>query len=110
MAKRGGTKHLKRIAAPKAIPVTDKKERTWMLKHAPGPHPKKHSIPLGVLLRDIIKSATTLREVRQILSGRMVEIDGRVRTEEKLPVGLMDVIAMPKAGKHYRMMVDGKGR
>jgi small subunit ribosomal protein S4e len=110
MAKRGGTKHLKRIAAPKAILVHDKKERKWMTKHAPGPHAKKYSTPLGVLVRDVIKIAETLREVRKILAGRMCEVDGRVRTDEKFPVGLMDVISFPKAGKHYRMMVDGKGR
>lgn len=110
MAKRGGTKHLKRIASPKSIPVQDKKERKWMTKHSPGPHPKKYSIPLGVLVRDILKVATTLREVRKVLSKRMIEIDGRARTDEKFPVGLMDVISMPKSGKHYRIMVDNKGR
>ncbi len=110
MAKRGGTKHLKRIAAPKAVPVHDRKERKWMIRHAPGPHAKKYSVPLGVLVRDVLKIATTLREVRQILVGRMCEIDGRPRTEEKFPVGLMDVVSFPKAGKYYRMMVDEKGR
>lgn len=110
MAKRGGTKHLKRLNSPKSIPVTDKKERKWMIRHAPGPHPKKHSIPLAVLVRDILKVAPTLREVRQILNGRMLLVDGKVRVNEKFPVGLMDVISMPKADKHYRMMVDNKAR
>lgn len=110
MAKRGGTKHLKRIASAKAIPVTDKKEHTWMTRTAPGPHPSKHSIPLGVLVRDILKIATTLREVRRILASRLLEVDGSVRTDEKFPVGLMDVVSFPKGGKHFRMMVDGKGR
>jgi small subunit ribosomal protein S4e len=101
---------MKRIAAPKAIPITDKKERTWIVKTSPGPHAKKHAIQLGVLLRDVLKTATTLREVRGILSKRMLEIDGRVRTDEKFPVGLMDVVSLPKAGKHFRVMVDNKGR
>ncbi len=110
MAKRGGTKHLKRIAAPKAVPVHDRKQRKWMTKHAPGPHAKKYAIPLSVLVRDILKIATTLREVRKILAGRMCEIDGKPRTDEKFPVGLMDVVSFPKAGKYYRMIVDEKGR
>jgi small subunit ribosomal protein S4e len=110
MAKRGGTKHLKRIASAKAIPITDKKEHTWMTKTAPGPHPAKHSIPLGVLVRDILKIATTLREVRRILASRLLEIDGSVRTDEKFPVGLMDVVSFPKGGKQFRIMVDDKGR
>jgi small subunit ribosomal protein S4e len=110
MAKRGGTKHLKRLAAPKSIPVTDKKERKWMIRHSPGPHPKKHSIPLGVFVRDILKVAPTLREVRQILNGRMLLVDGKVRVDEKFPIGLMDVVSFPKADKYYRIMVDKKAR
>jgi small subunit ribosomal protein S4e len=110
MAKRGGTKHLKRIASAKAIPITDKKERKWMSKTAPGPHPVKHAIPLGVLVRDILKIAPTLREARHIISGRMLEVDGTVRTNERFPVGLMDVVSFPKGNKHYRIMVDNKGR
>jgi len=110
MAKRGGTKHLKRIASPKAVPVHDRKARTWMTKHMPGPHPKRSSVPLGVLLRDVLKLATTLREVRRILARRLVQVDGKPRTEEKFPVGLMDVVDFPKSGKSYRMVVDAKGR
>jgi len=110
MAKRGGTKHLKRIASAKAIPVNDRKAHTWMTRTAPGPHPAKHSIPLGVLVRDVLKIATTLREVRRILASRLLEIDGAVRTDEKYPVGLMDVVSFPKGGKHFRITVDDKGR
>jgi len=110
MAKLGGTKHLKRIASAKSVPITDKKETTWMTKPAPGPHPAKYCMPLGVLLRDILKIAPTLREVRQILCGRMLEVDGIIRTDEKFPIGFMDIISFPKAGKQYRIEVDSKGR
>ncbi len=110
MAKRGGTKHLKRIASPKAIPVQDKKDRKWMIKHAPGPHAKKYSIPLGVLVRDILKLAETLREVRKMLANRMVLVDGKPRTDEKFPVGLMDVVSIPKGEKYLILTVDNRGR
>lgn len=110
MAKLGGTKHVKRIASSKAIPITDKKEKTWIIRTAPGPHSKRHSIPLGVLLRDVLKMAPTLREARKILSGRMLLVDGSVRTGENFPVGLMDVVSLPKGGRHFRMVVDRKGR
>jgi small subunit ribosomal protein S4e len=110
MAKRGGTKHVKRLASPKAVPVHDRKERKWLISTAPGPHPKKHSISLGVLLRDILGIATTAREAKRALSGRMVLVDGRPRTDEKFPVGLMDIVSLPKMDLHYRIMVDHKGR
>lgn len=101
---------MKRLASPKAVPIRDKKARTWITRPAPGPHPKKHCIALSVLIRDILKVASNLAEVRQILSRRMVEVDGTVRTDEKFPVGLMDVVSFQKSEKYYRLMVDNKGR
>lgn len=110
MGKRGGNKHLKRIAAPTAIPVHDKKEFVWMSRPLPGPHPKERSIPLGLLLRDVLKLVMTAKEAKKILSGRLVLVDGRVRVEEKFPIGLMDVVSIPKSGKFFRIVVDRKGR
>ncbi|NYZ76850.1 30S ribosomal protein S4e [Candidatus Micrarchaeota archaeon] len=110
MAKRGGTRHMKRLAAPKAMPITNKKETTWIVKPMPGPHGTKRCIPLGVLLRDILKVAKTLREAKRILYMRKALVDGKARVSEKFPVGLMDVISFPDANKHYRIIVDWKGR
>jgi len=108
MAKLGGTKHLKRIAAPKAVPVTDRKARKWMINTAPGPHPRKHAIPLAVLLRDLIGVVKDAREAGRALSRRQVLVDGKPRTDAKFPVGLMDAVSF--GGRSYRMVVDWKGR
>ncbi len=110
MGKRGAPRHLKRIVAPTTVPVHNKKETTWMVKPFPGAHPSGRCMPLGVLLRDVLNVAKSSREVKAILSGRMVEVDGKVRVEEKFPVGLMDTISIPKSGKHYRIRLDDKGR
>ena len=110
MAKRGGTRHLKRLAIPKAMPITNKKETTWLVKPMPGPHPSERCIPLGVFLRDVVKLAKTLREAKKVLSMRKVYVDGRVRTDEKFPIGLMDVVSLPEIKKNYRIVVDWKGR
>jgi len=110
MAKKGECKHQKRISKPKAIPITDKKASTWITRTAPGPHSKEGAIPLSVLLRDVLRVAKTAREARAILVQRLVEVDGTVRTGEKFPVGIMDVVGLPKAGKYYRIAVDWKSR
>ncbi|MEM4359667.1 MAG: 30S ribosomal protein S4e [Candidatus Bilamarchaeaceae archaeon] len=110
MGKRGGSTHLKRIVAPKAIPITDKKARTWIIKSAPGPHPLLESIPLGVLLRDVLHVVKDLREARKVLSKRFVLVDGIPRTTEKFAVGLMDVVSLIPENKNYRIVVDWKGR
>jgi small subunit ribosomal protein S4e len=110
MGKRGSTKHMKRIATPKAVPVTNRKEKVWIIKPMPGPHGTRYCISLGVLLRDVLKVASTAREVRKILYSRKVLVDGKGRTNEKFPVGMMDVVSIPDEGKHYRILVDWKGR
>lgn len=110
MAKRGGTKHMKRLASPKAMGLHDKKARKWLINTAPGPHPKKHALPLAVLLRDVLKVVDTAREAKRVLAARRVEVDGRVRSDDKFPVGLMDVVSLPLAGKQFRIFIDRKCR
>ncbi len=110
MAKRGSTRHLKRLATPKAVPISDKKARVWIVRTHPGPHPFDRSIALGVLMRDVLKLVKTAREAKRVLHSRLVQVDGKVRVEEKFPVGLMDVVSFPKMGKSFRIVVDWKGR
>jgi small subunit ribosomal protein S4e len=110
MANRGGAKHVKRTAAPKTIPISDKKSRLWITKTSPGPHPKKQSMPLLVLLRDVLKVAETGREIGKVLSARAILVDGKPRTDKDFPVGFMDLVSIPSAKKAYRMVVDYKGR
>lgn len=110
MAKRGGTRHQKRVAAPKAILIHGRKEAVWLLHASPGPHSTHAAVTLGVLLRDILGVAKTLRESKKILSQRAVFVDGRVRTNPRFPVGLMDVVEFPTAAQAYRIVVDHHGR
>ncbi|MBN1169916.1 30S ribosomal protein S4e [Candidatus Micrarchaeota archaeon] len=108
MGKRGAPRHMKRIAVAKAVPIHDKKENVWMINSEPGPHPKKYAMPLGVLLRDVLKVALTSREVSRILSKRLVMVDGKIRTAEKFPIGLMDLISVGETS--YRIYLDSMGR
>ena len=59
--------HLKRYAAPDSWHVA-KKEKTYVVKTAPGPH-NDSAIPVAVWLRDHMSLAMTMREVRQILNS-----------------------------------------
>ncbi len=110
MGKRGGTKHIKRIAASKAIPLNDKKLNAHLLRAHPGPHNGDSSMALGVLLRDVLRVVKTSKEAKDILNARAVTVDGTVRTEIKFPVGLMDTVGIAHTGAHYRISVDHKGR
>eukprot|EP00923_Selenidium_pygospionis_P013142 GHVN01022705.1.p1 GENE.GHVN01022705.1~~GHVN01022705.1.p1 ORF type:complete len:264 (+),score=25.00 GHVN01022705.1:63-854(+) len=106
---RGPRKHLKRVAAP----------QHWMLAkmggiYAPrpscGPHPLRECIPLAVLLRNRLKYALSYKEVKLIAKQRSICIDGKVRTDVKFPVGIMDVISIEKSKEHFRLLLDTKGR
>lgn len=110
MGKRGGTVHLKRLAAPKAMPIRDKKNSTWITRPSPGPHPLSRCLPLGVLLRDVLGVVKTMRETKKILSDRLVNVDGIARSEPKFSVGLMDVVSLLPEDRHYRIVIDWKGR
>jgi small subunit ribosomal protein S4e len=96
---------MKRLAAPKAVPIHNKKAHTWMAKARPGPHSTRMAIPLSVLLRDVLGLADTLFEVKKVLNARRVLVDGAARTEPSFPVGLMDIISIPDMKLHYRMTI-----
>jgi small subunit ribosomal protein S4e len=103
MAKRGGTHHLKRMAAPKQYKIT-RKQPTWIQKPLPGRSP---SVPLSLVLRQT-GVAETAKEAKRMLSSRSVRVDGKVVTEMKRPVGLMDVISAGEGS--WVLTFDTKGR
>ncbi|HIQ12916.1 MAG TPA: 30S ribosomal protein S4e [Thermoprotei archaeon] len=103
MARKGGRTKLKRLAAPITYKVP-RKTGTWVIKTSPGPHPSWRAIPIGVLLRDVLGIAKTLREVKYILRKGYVHVDGRLITNYKFPIGLMDIIEMIPTGEVYRIL------
>ncbi len=103
VARKGGRRALKRLAAPITYRVP-RKTGKWVVKASPGPHPADKSIPLAILLRDVLGIAKNLREVRYILRKGYVKIDGRPITDYKWPVGLMDVIELTPVNRFYRIL------
>ncbi|MGD1061323.1 MAG: 30S ribosomal protein S4e [Methanomassiliicoccales archaeon] len=100
---------LKRLNAPKSWPVA-KKTTAWIAKPHPGPHGLEESMPIALVLREVLGVADTAREAKRILGDREVLVDGRVVTDYNFAVGLMDVVSLPKVEQHYRMMLDRRGK
>lgn len=100
--------HQKRLSAPKTYKIPRKVSK-WVVKPSPGPH-NKGAIPLLVLVRDFLELADTGREARRIISSGEILVDGIVRKDYKFPVGLFDVVTIPKLEKSYRILFDEKGR
>lgn len=100
---KGSLRHLRVSVAPPHWPIA-RKEHVWTVKPSPGPHPLASCIPLGVVLRDFLGYTTTMKETRRVLAERTIMVDGRVVTDYKFPVGLMDVIHIVPEGKFYRVV------
>jgi small subunit ribosomal protein S4e len=108
LGKKGKTARLKRKPAPRFWPI-HRKELPWILKPSSGSHSLQSCLPLTLVLRDILGVAQTRKEAKMILSEGKVQVNGTVKRKDDFPIGLMDVVSMPDAGKYYRVMPSHKG-
>ncbi|MEM5870070.1 MAG: 30S ribosomal protein S4e [Candidatus Aenigmatarchaeota archaeon] len=99
---------LKRLLAPEFWKIP-KKKTTWTVSPSPGPHKKFECIPLLIIVRDILGLAETGKEARSIIKKGEILVDGKPRKDPGYPVGLMDVISIPKLNKNYRIVPFTKG-
>jgi small subunit ribosomal protein S4e len=106
---RGVKRHLKRLHAPHHW-MLDKLTGTWAPKPSAGPHKLRECLPLIILLRNRLRYALTRNEVTLICKQRLIQVDGRVRTDINYPAGFMDVITIEKTSENFRLLYDTKGR
>lgn len=102
MGKKGGDTRVKRQMAPTFWDIK-RKQSQFVLTVKPGPHPKKKSYPLGMVLRDALKLTSTMHEAERVLIEGKVKVDGVVRRDPNLAVGLMDVVEL-STGQAFRMV------
>ena len=102
-------KHQKRISAPKSWHIS-KKSNKWITSTRPGPHHKEQSLPLAIVLRDVLCLVDNRAEAKRVLSEEKVLVDGVVVKDLRFPVGLFDVISIPLNNAAYRVLLDRKGR
>jgi small subunit ribosomal protein S4e len=100
MANKGGRNKLKRISSNGPRHIL-KKENTFLVKPAPGSIKKNKGVSLAVVLRDMLKIAIDLREVKKILMTKTVLVNGKRAKDYKLPVGLFDVLDLVDIKKKY---------
>ncbi len=97
--------HLKMQMVPKTWPI-ERKKYNFVTRPKPGAHKKELSIPLNILLRDVLEKARTKKEVKKILKDYEVLVNGKRRYEDKFSVGLLDVFAIPKENEQYVMLIN----
>jgi small subunit ribosomal protein S4e len=104
------TRRLKRGAAPRAWTVPRKGSK-WILRPSPGPHPQDASIPLLLVLRDVLHIARSAREARILARSGVVHVDGKVVSDLARGIGLMDTLTLgAPLNAHYRLFKDRRGK
>lgn len=103
MGRKAGSKILKRSMAPDFWGLA-KKQKRFVTRTRSGPHNMKSSIPLTVLLRDILHVTKTYHESKSVINEGSIHVDGKVRRDTHFPVGLMDVIEISKINQIYRLV------
>ncbi|UCG04393.1 MAG: 30S ribosomal protein S4e [Candidatus Heimdallarchaeota archaeon] len=102
MGKKGSPRHRKRLSAPIAYPIP-RKHGTFTIKPYPTRSSMESSIPLGIVIREMLGYAKTLSEVKKILSRQMIKVDGKVQTNYKSSLGPMDILEIPKTDEYFRL-------
>ncbi|MCY3853989.1 MAG: 30S ribosomal protein S4e [Thaumarchaeota archaeon] len=108
MTRIAGSKKLKRQMAP-IFWGLNRKSKRFAITVKPGPHKKNYSIPTPILLRDILRFVSTLKEAKFVIYNGKVIIDGLIRKSLHHGIGLMDVIELQNISSQYRMIpLNGK--
>ncbi len=103
MGNMGGSRSIKGITAPQFWPI-ERKLRPWTPKPSPGPHKAEQSLPLLIVLRDILKYAETSKEAIKIINEGKIKVDGKVVKDYKYPLSAMDVLEIPENDEYYRVI------
>lgn len=98
-----------RINAPKSWPI-ERKVKKFVAKPLPGPHRLKECMPLGVILRELLKISSKKRDIKIILNNKQVLVNNQVRKEVRFPVGILDTLSLPDLNKYYRIIHSEKGK
>ena len=99
--------HLKRLCAPR---IEKRAKGRWVIRPSPGPHPLQHSLPLLTIVRDVLGLCDTAAEGRRVISRGEIWVDGKPRKDYRYPVGLMDLVSIPRLGKRYRVLAGPRGK
>ncbi len=82
-----------------------RKGNTFIVRPKPSGHKMENSVPLLVAIRDMLKFAKTLKEVKYIIADKGVMVCLKKAYDPKRPIGLFDVLSFPSIDRHYRLVI-----
>jgi small subunit ribosomal protein S4e len=81
------------------------KSKKFVINVNCGKHNKQNTVSIGYVLRDILHLADNKKEIRYIINNKEVIVDNKTVKEINLPVGIYDVIKIPKLKKIYKVII-----
>ncbi len=102
-----GKDHMKRITTPKTWPVA-RKEIEFVTRPNPGGRTIDETISLDTVMKELLGLTSTTRNVKNIINNQKVLVNGKEVEEEKHPVGLLQVLSIPKTEENYRLVLNKK--
>ena len=101
--------HMKRLSMPKSWQLS-RKSHAWITRPNPGPHSLPTVLALGILIRDLLGYAKTMKEVKHIVNKKEVFVNGKRIKDPRFPVGLFDTLSIPEINEQYRMTLNHNGK
>jgi small subunit ribosomal protein S4e len=98
--------HLKRQEVPKSWPI-QRKGTTYVVK--PLAH-LSNSIPLLIILRDMLKIARNRREVKKSIHQKHILLNTKAVNDEKAKLYLFDTFSISPLKKNYRVVLSKNGK
>lgn len=98
--------YLKRQKVPKKWGIP-RKGSTYVVR----PNSDLHkSVPLLIVLRDILKLAQNRKEVKRAIHLKQILINHKNVSDEKNSIGLFDILTIIPAKKNYQISLNEKGK
>lgn len=93
--------YLKRNKFDKSWPLPRKGNKYLAISK----HNQRDSIPLIIVMRDLLKLVKTKKELRKIMHEKQVKINNKEIRETNYPIGLFDVLTLPTIGKNFKALL-----
>lgn len=93
--------HLRRIAMPKSFPLNRKGREKYVIAQIGN----AKTIPLLLILRDILKIAKTRKEARALLKAGEILVNNKKTVDERISVHLFDTVTIIGLQKFFRVIL-----
>lgn len=96
---------MKRIAMPKTWPIARKGKPRLIIEPRGS---LRYSLPILVVIRDLLKIAKTAKEAKKIFYKGSVLVNNKIVHDAAYPVNIFDIVSIPEIKKHFVLLLGGK--